>query len=137
MFSGDLVNKPLTSELSDFLKHASKVKYPWYAIDGNHDISIDGPLTKEQFRQILNSNSRAMSAENMYYAFTPKRGFRVICLDSIIDYKITTNGEIPKKQMEWLANELGFGMEKVMGFGDSMNDESLIRAVFKPKPQIV
>ncbi len=26
-----------------------------------------------------------------------------------------------------LANELGFGMEKVMGFGDSMNDESLIR----------
>ena len=29
--------------------------------------------------------------------------------------------------VSWLANELGFGMEKVMGFGDSMNDESLIR----------
>ncbi len=27
----------------------------------------------------------------------------------------------------WLANELGFGLDKVMGFGDSMNDESLIR----------
>lgn len=26
-----------------------------------------------------------------------------------------------------LADQLGFGMEKVMGFGDSMNDESLIR----------
>ena len=29
--------------------------------------------------------------------------------------------------VSWLANELGIGMEKVMGFGDSMNDESLIR----------
>ena len=29
--------------------------------------------------------------------------------------------------VSWLANELGFGMDKVMGFGDSMNDESLIR----------
>lgn len=29
--------------------------------------------------------------------------------------------------VSWLAKELGFGMEKVMGFGDSMNDESLIR----------
>ena len=29
--------------------------------------------------------------------------------------------------VSWLANELGFDMEKVMGFGDSMNDESLIR----------
>ena len=29
--------------------------------------------------------------------------------------------------VSWLANELGFGMEKVMGFGDSMNDESLIK----------
>ena len=29
--------------------------------------------------------------------------------------------------VSWLATELGFGMEKVMGFGDSMNDESLIR----------
>ena len=28
---------------------------------------------------------------------------------------------------QWLANSLGFGMDKVMGFGDSMNDESLIR----------
>lgn len=29
--------------------------------------------------------------------------------------------------VSWLASELGFGMDKVMGFGDSMNDESMIR----------
>ena len=27
----------------------------------------------------------------------------------------------------WLSNKLGFGVEKSMGFGDSMNDESMIR----------
>lgn len=29
--------------------------------------------------------------------------------------------------VKWLSEELGFGLDKVMGFGDSMNDESLIR----------
>lgn len=29
--------------------------------------------------------------------------------------------------VQWLSGELGFGLEKTMGFGDSMNDESLIR----------
>ena len=29
--------------------------------------------------------------------------------------------------VSWLANELGISMKNVMGFGDSMNDESLIR----------
>lgn len=31
--------------------------------------------------------------------------------------------------VEWLSNNLGFSIEKAMGFGDSMNDESLIRMV--------
>ncbi|MCR5063941.1 MAG: Cof-type HAD-IIB family hydrolase [Treponema sp.] len=29
--------------------------------------------------------------------------------------------------VKWLCESLGFGIEKAMGFGDSMNDESLIR----------
>ena len=29
--------------------------------------------------------------------------------------------------VEWLSEELGFGLEKTLGFGDSMNDESLIK----------
>ncbi len=106
MFTGDLVNKPKTDQLVKFLSHASKINYPWYAINGNHDIAIDGPLDKEQFRKILNSHNRYMRTENLYYAFTPKKGFRVICLDSIIDYKLTSNGELDEKQMKWLKNEL-------------------------------
>ncbi|MBE7711125.1 MAG: hypothetical protein E7Z92_03185 [Cyanobacteria bacterium SIG31] len=106
MFTGDLVNKPKTDELVKFLTHASKINCPWYAINGNHDIAIDGPLTKDEFRKILNGRNRYMSADKLYYAFTPKKGFRVICLDSIIDYKLTSNGEIDEKQLKWLKEEL-------------------------------
>ena len=106
IFTGDLVNKPKTNELVKFLAHASKINCPWYAINGNHDIAIDGPLTKDEFRKILNGHNKYMSNQKLYYAFTPKKGFRVICLDSIIDYKLTSNGEISQEQLKWLKNEL-------------------------------
>ena len=106
MFTGDLVNKPKKTELVKFLAHASRIMYPWYAINGNHDIAFDGPLTKSEFCKILNSHNKHMSGQKNYYAFTPKRGYRIICLDSIIDYKLTSNGEISEKQMKWLKEEL-------------------------------
>ena len=106
MFTGDLVNKPKTNELVKFLTKASKINCPWYAINGNHDIAFDGPLNKEEFRKILNCHNKYMSNQKLYYAFTPKKGFRVICLDSIIDYKLTSNGEISLEQLKWLKEEL-------------------------------
>ena len=106
MFTGDLVNKPKVSELEKFISHANNLVYPWYAIDGNHDISIDGPLTKRKFLETLAANNDNMQQEYIYYAFTPKKGFRVICLDSIIDYKLTSNGEISNEEFMWLTQEL-------------------------------
>jgi predicted phosphodiesterase len=106
MFTGDLINTPKVSELEKFIKHADKIMYPWYAIDGNHDISIDGDLSKSKFVSLLTKSKSSMSDKNIYYAFTPKKGYRVICLDSIIDNKITTNGEISQQQLDWLQNEL-------------------------------
>lgn len=106
IFTGDLINTPKVSELENFLSHAKRLVYPWYAIDGNHDICIDGPLTKSKFMSVLGKNNSNMKQKNIYYAFTPKRGYRVICLDSIIDNKITTNGRISQEQLGWLQNEL-------------------------------
>lgn len=106
VFTGDLINKPQESELEKFLIHTKNLIYPWYAIDGNHDINIDGPLTKKRFISLLGDSNEKMRQKNIYYAFTPKKGYRVICLDSIIDYKVTTNGEIPNEEFMWLKNEL-------------------------------
>jgi len=106
VFTGDLVNTPQQTELAKFITHIKKINYPWYAINGNHDVAIGGNLSKKCFKQMLNSANRNMRGEKSYYAFTPKKGFRVICLDSIIDYKVTTNGEIPRDEFEWLKEEL-------------------------------
>lgn len=114
IFTGDLVNKPKSSELVKFLGKASNINYPWYAINGNHDIAIDGPLTKREFCKILNSHNKHMSIQNSYYAFTPKKGFRVICLDSIIDSRLTSNGEISKEQLKWLKKELDDNKKNVV-----------------------
>ena len=106
MFTGDLVNYPKISELQKFTSHVNNLMYPWYAIAGNHDISIDGPLTKDKFIAILAQANDNMNQKHIYYAFTPKKGFRVICLDSIIDYKLTANGEISNEEFMWLKEEL-------------------------------
>ena len=106
MFTGDLVNYPKISELQKFTSHVNNLIYPWYAIAGNHDISIDGPLTKDKFMATLAQANDNMNQKNIYYAFTPKKGFRVICLDSIIDYKLTANGEISNEEFIWLKEEL-------------------------------
>ena len=106
MFTGDLVNYTKISELQKFTSHVNNLIYPWYAIAGNHDISIDGPLTKDKFMATLAQANDNMNQKNIYYAFTPKKGFRVICLDSIIDYKLTANGEISNEEFIWLKEEL-------------------------------
>ena len=106
MFTGDLVNYPKISEIQKFTSHVNNLIYPWYAIAGNHDISIDGPLTKDKFMATLAQANDNMNQINIYYAFTPKKGFRVICLDSIIDYKLTANGEISNEEFIWLKEEL-------------------------------
>ena len=106
MFTGDLVNKPKVSELESFLEHTKNLNYNWYAINGNHDIAIDGPLTKRKFLDIIKENNTNLKADKNYYAFTPKKRFRVICLDSIIDTRLTSNGAISPAQIEWLKNEL-------------------------------
>lgn len=106
VFTGDLINKPQVSELEEFILHADKLAYPWYAINGNHDIEVGGLLTKSKFMATLANSNSKLKKDKIYYAFTPKKHYRVICLDSIIDNKITTNGEISKEEYDWLSEEL-------------------------------
>ena len=106
IFTGDLINTPKVSELELFLKHVNNLAYPWYAIDGNHDIGIDGQLTKKMFMTAIGKQNSRMKGKNIYYSFTPKKGYYVICLDSIIDTRVTTNGQISEEQLNWLQEEL-------------------------------
>lgn len=106
MFTGDMINLPKENELLCFIKHANLINYPWYVVFGNHDVGYGCTLTKKLYFEILNGHSKNFCFKTPYYSFTPKKGYKVIALDTIIDSKITSQGEIPEEELSWLKDEL-------------------------------
>lgn len=114
MFTGDMINTPYEKELMKFLTYANQLKVPWYATLGNHDVCVGGYLTKELYWQILNSHNKNFGFRKSYYSFTPKKGFKIIGLDSVIDTRITANGNIDNEQLKWLDKELSKSKQDVV-----------------------
>lgn len=106
MFTGDMINTPFQRELMSFLPHANRLNVPWYGVLGNHDVCVGGFLSKRVYFDILNSHNKNFNFPKTYYSFTPKKGYKVIGLDSIIDTRITANGQIDQAQLKWLDKEL-------------------------------
>lgn len=106
MFTGDMINTPYQKELMKFLPYANQLNSPWYAVLGNHDTCVGGHLTKKVYWNLLNSHNRNFNFTKTYYSFSPKKGYKIIALDPIIDTRITANGEIDKEQLKWLDKEL-------------------------------
>lgn len=106
MFTGDMVNLPREEQLLDFIKHANLLYRPWYVVLGNHDISHSGRLNKKLYFDILNGHNQNFNFTTPYYSFCPKKGYKVIGLDTIIDYRMTSQGEVSEEQLQWLKKEL-------------------------------
>lgn len=106
MFTGDMINTPYEKELMSFLKYANQLQSPWYAVLGNHDVCVGGFLSKKLYWNILNGHNKNFHFAKTYYSFVPKKGYKVIGLDSIIDTRITANGQIDAEQLKWLDKEL-------------------------------
>jgi len=114
MFTGDMINTPYEKELMKFLPIANQLKCPWYAVFGNHDISVGGYLSKKLYLDILNGHNRHFHSVKPYYSFVPKKGYKVIGLDSIIDDRITANGKIDAEQLKWLNKELSKSKDDIV-----------------------
>lgn len=114
MFTGDMINTPYEKELMKFLTYANQLNCPWYAVFGNHDISIGGYLSKKLYLDILNGHNRNFHFNKPYYSFVPKKGYKVIGLDTIIDTRITANGELPKEELKWLDKELSKSKDDIV-----------------------
>ena len=105
-FTGDLIDVPYEKNLLMFFEHANKLKYPYYAVPGNHDICVGGFLNKSLFVDLMQKYNKYYKFDKTYYSFTPKTGYKVIALDPIIDNRITANGELPDEQLEFLDKEI-------------------------------
>lgn len=106
MFTGDLIDKPFEKELTSVLGHLKNLHAPWYFAFGNHDVCVGGYLTKKLYFKILRENNPNFTAEKPYYSFSPKKGYKVIVLDSTIDSEITSQGNIYDEELTWLDEEL-------------------------------
>lgn len=114
MFTGDLIDKPFEKELHAILPHLSKINAPWYFSFGNHDVCVGGYLTKKLYFDILREVNPEFKFEKPYYSFVPKKGYKVIVLDSNIDTEVTAQGYIYPEQLEWLDKELNASQKDIV-----------------------
>lgn len=106
MITGDLIDKSLEKELKSVLPYLGKLNYPWYFAFGNHDRCVGGYLDTNLYMKMLREANPDYKFNLPYYAFTPKKGYRVIVLDDIITTEITSQGYIDQTQYNWLKKEL-------------------------------
>ena len=104
--TGDLTDAPKVEEVEEVLPIMNTLNTPWYLSFGNHDIAISGKLTKKKYIELLQENNSAITSDKSYYSFYPKKGYKMIILDCIIDDRVTGNGYIPEEEMKWLEEEL-------------------------------
>lgn len=104
--TGDMTDKPRADMIEEFDAKINTLKAPWYCAFGNHDISIGGEISKAKYIKILKKNNKNFKFDKSYYSFSPKKGFKVIAMDGVIDNAITANGKIDSEQLCWLDKEL-------------------------------
>lgn len=114
MITGDLVDRAKESELEGFLEHAKNIKAPWYFAFGNHDSMLGANLTPEKYLEKVKKANSNIKTDKTYYSFSPKNGYKVIVLDSIIRDRLTSNGEIPQAELEWLDKELSASQKQIV-----------------------
>ena len=105
-FTGDIIDVPFEKNMLMFFEHANKLKYPYYAVPGNHDICIGGYLSKKLYVDLMQKHNKYYKFDKTYYSFVPKTGFKIIGLDNIIDTRLTANGELSQEQLDFLDKEL-------------------------------
>jgi len=84
---GDMVVSGTGQQYDDFVSRARRLRMPWYAVPGNHDVKGEGRAT---YARLIRKDA--------YYSFVQK-GYRFIALDS-------SSGSIDAAQADWLRREL-------------------------------
>lgn len=102
VITGDLIDKPKKESLIETTEILNTLNYPWYTVIGNHDTTTDGFLKKDKYIEILNERNPDFKFDSTYYSFKVKSGYRLIFMDGAKNKGISSNGIIPKEELNWL-----------------------------------
>ena len=102
MFTGDLIDQPNVESFEEVMPYVNKLNAPWYFTLGNHDTTDNGEMTKSKIISLLLANNPNLNINSLYYSFTPKKGFKVIVLDSVIDEKSVSTGVLTQDQLKFV-----------------------------------
>ena len=125
MFTGDMVDEPLKKSYRDFFILLTKLKYPPLMTFGNHDArqlqtadkndeAAKDYISKDEALTIIKKCNPYYMFTKSWYAFSPKKDYRVIVLDTTVDEAITANGRLTTEQAEFLKVELEANQDKVI-----------------------
>lgn len=117
VFTGDMANEPTKELYKDFFTLLQKLNYPSILVLGNHDSSMSGEnpnyMNKEVVYQILRMANPYQNYDNLYFAYSPAKDFRVIVLDTTIGIE-NSNGMLSEEQLNFLDNEINANQDKVI-----------------------
>lgn len=106
IFTGDLIDQPTIESFEEVMPIVNNLNVPWYFALGNHDTTDTGTMTKSKIISLLLANNPNQSISSLYYSFVPKKGFKVIVLDSVIDEKSVSTGYLTPEQLNFVDNTL-------------------------------
>lgn len=110
LFSGDSVNRPRAENFTGFFQLLRRENHrPFYMALGNHDVGVKPHQTRQEtidaFRRHGGKNCFP-SSDSGWYSISLQSWLKLIVLDGTTDEKVSSNGFIPQKELDWLALEL-------------------------------
>ncbi|GBF23432.1 3',5'-cyclic AMP phosphodiesterase CpdA [Candidatus Gastranaerophilus sp. (ex Termes propinquus)] len=121
VFTGDMVDTPTVLNYEGFFALTNELKHPYIFSFGNHDFAADNyasanvpGLSKSCVLNMAKESAPNMAFQKPWYAFSPKKDFRVIVLDLTIDERETSNGRISQEQLNFLSRELQEHPDKII-----------------------
>ena len=105
VISGDMVNRPSSSEFDIFLNSISSLKHLYYPALGNHDVGVGGGLSKQEILSKLNAKRNDLNLKKPYY-YLVKGDYIFIFMDGTTDKIISANGFFSKESLSYLDKTL-------------------------------